>query len=463
MSTMGSASKPVSTSGPDPAGGDPSTLRRVVAASGLGTLLEYFDYASYSYLATTIAVVFFPSEDRTTALLGTFAVFALGFLCRPIGAVVWGRLGDRLGRKRVLATTILIMSASTFAIGLLPSYTTIGIAAPALLLLMRMIQSFSAAGEYAGATTFVAEYAPVRRRGLLLSVMPMCSAGGFLLAALGATLLYHLVSAESMIEWGWRIPFLIAGPLGIIGLYLRFRLEETPYFKTLVENEGVDSRPLPSSLRDNFPKFGKLLMIMALNAAGYYVLLSYAPTYLVEETGMSQADATLAITIANAIYLLFLPGAGALSDRFGRKPIFLAAGVSFVVFSYPLIALLSVGGFLMVTVVLTVMLALFSLNDGALSVTFAESFDTRTRYTGFAVTFNIGAVVFGGMAPYVITWLIQRTGNPQSPAFYLMVVAALSIIGTLLIRETARRPLPGRGVGDDDEKPSVPSSTSASD
>lgn len=420
----------------------PTTLRRVIAASGLGTLIEYFDYASYSYLATTIAVVFFPSDDRTTSLLNTFAVFALGFLCRPIGALVWGRLGDRLGRKRVLATTILIMSGATFAVGLIPGHATIGVAAPALLLLLRMTQSFSAAGEYAGATTFVAEYAPDKSRGRLTSVVPISAAAGFLLASLAATLLYHFVPAESMQSWGWRIPFLIAGPLGLVGLYLRFRLEETPYFKELAETERIDPESTKTGVRENLRSIGLLLMIMALNAGGYYVLLGYTPTYLVEETGMSPADATLAITIANAIYLFFLPAAALLSDRWGRRRTLLAAGALFVLFSYPLIALLSLGGFLLVTAVLTVLLAMFSMNDGVFGAFFTESFGTRSRYTGFAVTFNVGAVVFGGISPYIATWLIDRTGNPVAPAFYMMGIAALSVIATVLVRETSGKPLP---------------------
>ncbi len=185
-------------------------------AGGLGTLLEYFDYASYSYLATTIAVVFFPSEDRAAALLSTFAIFALSFLVRPIGAFIWGSLGDRLGRKTILATTILIMSGSTFLIGFIPDYTVIGLAAPALLLLLRMTQSFSASGEYAGAGTFIAEYAPPKRRGLLTSVVPMAAAAGFLLASLMATVFYATMSPEFMQTWGWRIPFIVAGPLGIL-------------------------------------------------------------------------------------------------------------------------------------------------------------------------------------------------------------------------------------------------------
>ena len=215
----------------------PSTIRRVVLASGLGTLLEYFDYASYSYLAARPSPWSSSPGDRAVALTSTFAVFALSFLVRPLGAFVWGSLGDKIGRKSILATTIILMSGATFLIGFIPSFATIGVAAPILLLLLRMTQSFSASGEYAGAGTFIAEYAPAAKRGLLTSVVPIAAAAGFLAASLMATVLYASASPEFIQEWGWRIPFLIAGPLGIVGLWLRMRLEDTPQFRRMLELE----------------------------------------------------------------------------------------------------------------------------------------------------------------------------------------------------------------------------------
>ncbi|MDA3625473.1 MFS transporter [Saccharopolyspora sp. WRP15-2] len=425
-----------------PAAENRAVLRRVVTAGGVGTLIEYFDYASYSYLATTMATVFFPTEDRSVALLSTFAVFALSFLVRPIGALLWGSLGDRLGRKRILATTILLMAGSTFAIGLIPGYASIGIAAPALLLLLRMTQSFSASGEYAGAGTFIAEYAPDRKRGLFTSMVPMSSAAGFLLASAMTTTLYSALSPAAMETWGWRVPFLLSGPLGLVGLYLRFRLEETPQYRRLVEAERA-ARPAPqrSKLAD-LPGMGKLLLIMALNAGGYYLLLGYVPTYLIEQVGMSEADSNLVVMIALVAYVAIIPVTASLSDRLGRKRILIAACALLILLSYPMMVALSFGGMVLTTSVLVLLLAMFSLNDAVFPAFFAEAFATRSRYLGFALPFNVGAVLFGGVAPYAATWLIAQTGNSHAPAFFLVAVAALSLIGVLLANETARKPLP---------------------
>jgi MHS family proline/betaine transporter-like MFS transporter len=425
-------------------------LRKVLAAGGLGTLIEYLDYASYSYLATTLAVVFFPSADHNVALLNTFAIFALSFVMRPLGAIFWGTLGDRLGRKRVLATTILLMSGSTFLIGLIPSYAAIGLAAPALLLLLRIVQSFSAAGEYAGAGIYIAEFAPARNRGFLTGAVPMAASGGFLLASLMSTVLYSSLSTDSMESWGWRIPFLVAGPLGAIGLYLRYRLEETPLFRAAAEAQAQktirtiaeDSTTRATGRRQDVLSMFRMLMVMALNAGGYYLLLGYVPTFLVEEAGMSQAQSSTVVTISLVIYTLMIPFSAALSDRIGRRRSLLIACVGLLIIAYPVMMGLSLGGVALATVILVATLAVFSLNDAVFPAFFAESFETRSRYLGFALPFNVGAVAFGGVAPYVASWLIDRTGNPHSAAFFLMGVATLSIVGVALSRETARQTLP---------------------
>ncbi|MEU6006593.1 MFS transporter [Streptomyces sp. NPDC047453] len=422
---------------------DRAVLRRVIAASGLGTLIEYFDYASYSYLATTIAAVFFPSADRSVALLSTFAVFGLAFLVRPFGALLWGVLGDRLGRKRILGTTIVLMSGATFAIGLVPGYSAIGLAAPALLLLLRIVQSFSAAGEYAGAGTFIAEYAPDRRRGLLTGFVPLSSGAGFLIASVMATVMYANLSTSAVESWGWRLPFLVAGPLGIVGLYLRFRIEDTPEFRKLAEREKAASvEPRRSrSFKTSVPKMGRLLLVMALNAGGYYLLLSYIPTYLIEETGMSEADSNLVVTIALTCYIAIIPCTAALSDRFGRRRMLLAASLLLTVLSYPLMMVMSLGGIAVSTVVLVVFLAIFSLNDAVFPAFFAETFTTGSRYLGFALPFNVGAALFGGVAPYAGTWLISWTGSPYSPAYFLIAVAVLSLAGVIASPTTAQNQL----------------------
>jgi MHS family proline/betaine transporter-like MFS transporter len=430
-----------------------SVLRRVLVAGGLGTLLEYFDYASYSYLATTIAVVFFPSEDRTVALLSTFAIFALSFLVRPIGAVVWGTLGDRLGRKTILATTILIMSGSTFLIGFIPGYAKIGVLAPLLLLLLRMTQSFSASGEYAGAGTFIAEYAPPKRRGLLTSVVPMAAAGGFLLGSLMATVFYAVMTPEFMQTWGWRIPFLVAGPLGVLGLWLRSRLEDTPQFRLVQEREQHESELVAAQrstitrsdrwaeARQSLPSMIKALLVMSLNAGAYYLLLSYVPTFLHEQAHMTESNSNLVVTIALVIYIVLIPVVAHFSDRFGRKRMLMISSIAFIVLAYPIMSLLSVGGLFFATTVLTVSLMFFAMNDAVFPSFFTEMFGTRSRYLGFALPFNVGAMLFGGVAPFIGTWLIKVTGSSTAPAIFLIVVGVLSLIGLLMSTETARTDL----------------------
>lgn len=427
-----------------------SVLRRVLTASGLGTLLEYFDYASYSYMATTIAIVFFPEGDRTVALMSTFGIFALSFLVRPFGALVWGSMGDRIGRKSVLATTIIIMSGATFAIGLLPGYAVIGIAAPLLLLLLRMTQSFSAAGEYAGAGTFVAEYAPPRLRGLLTSIVPMAAASGFLLASLMTTLLFAGTSEQFMQDWGWRIPFLVAGPLGILGLWLRSRLEDTPQFRRMQEMEqqqaerdklarSASTVSRWSEIRESLPMMFKVLLVMSLNAGAYYLLLSYTPTFLIEEAGMDPASANLVVTIGLVVQVALIPLMAIFSDRFGRKRTLMVSSIAFILLSYPIMTLFAMSTtILLPTVVLIVSLIFFSMNDGVFPSYFTEMFGTRSRYLGFALPFNVGATLFGGVAPLIGTWLIAATGDSSAPAYFLMFIGALSLIGLILTPETAR-------------------------
>lgn len=430
----------------------PGMMRRVVLASGLGTFVEYFDYACYSYFATTIAVVFFPSDDPTVGLLSTFAVFAVSFFIRPIGAIAWGYLGDRVGRKSILAMTILIMSGSTFAIAFIPGHATIGIAAPILLLVFRLTQSFSASGEYAGAGTFIAEYAPPRRRGLLTSMVPLSAAAGFLLASIVATVSYGAMSSEFMETWGWRIPFLIAGPLGIVGLWLRTRLEDSPQFRRAAEKEeelkklteqerAAGSTSRRQEIMQSLPSMVKLLLVFALNAGGYYLLLSYVPTYLIEQTTMDESSSNLVVTIGLVAHLALIPLTAIYSDRIGHRRIMLVSSIAFIILSYPLMMLLSMGGLLLATTVLITFLVFFAMNDAVFPSFFTEMFGTRSRYLGFAVPFNIGAMLFGGVAPYTGTWLIEATGDPNSPAFFLIAVAVLSTIGLLLSPETARTQL----------------------
>lgn len=422
-------------------GVDKKTRRRVVGASFIGNFVEWFDYAVFGYLAATIGAVFFPGSDPQTALLQTFALFAVSFLVRPLGGFFWGHLGDKVGRRTALALSILIMSLSTFCIALIPGYATIGIWAPILLLVVRVVQGFSASGEYAGASAFLVEYAPPNRRGLFAAVVPASTATGLLLGSLLAAVLNGVLNTEQMETWGWRLPFLLAAPMGLIGRYIRTRLEDTPAFKELAAQDDVVKAPVKQMFRDHWPRLLQAVGAVLLNAVGFYVILSYMPTYLSEEIGVGATEAYIATTVALLTYIGFIFLTGMLSDRYGRKKVLISASLSFIVLTVPAFMLLGTGNYLVIILVQIGLGAMLTLNDGTLPSFLAEMFPTRIRYTGFAVSFNLSNALFGGTAPFMATLLIVATASELAPAWYLVAAAIISLIAVLCSKETSREPL----------------------
>ena len=414
--------------------------RKVITASFIGNFVEWFDYAAYGYLAATISKVFFPESDPTTALLATFAVFAISFLIRPLGGVIWGRIGDRVGRRTALSWSILIMSGATVCIALLPGYASIGLLAPVLLLLVRVVQGFSASGEYAGASSFLVEYAPPNRRGLYASVVPASTASGLLLGSLLAALLTGVLSDAQLHSWGWRLPFLLAAPMGLIGRYIRVKLEDTPVFRAL-EDKELPPVPLGQLFTENLRPLLIAIGAAILNAVAFYVLLSYMPTYLSEELGFGASESFLATTVALVTYIGCIFFTGIASDRFGRKRMLITASVLFIVLSVPSFLLLDGAGFLLVVLIQVVMGGVLTLNDGTLPSFLSELFPTRVRYTGFAFSFNLANALFGGTAPFICTLLIARTGSQVAPAWYLVAAAIVSLCAVLASSETFRKPL----------------------
>ncbi len=424
-----------------PPGTNSSTRRRVVAACFIGNFVEWFDYAVYGYLAVTISTVFFPTEDPTTGLLLTFGVFAISFFIRPLGGFVWGHIGDRIGRRTALSYSILIMSVATFTIAFLPSYAAVGLLSPALLLLVRVAQGFSASGEYAGASSFLVEYAPAGKRGVYAAVVPASTAAGLLVGSLLAALLTGILSDADMHSWGWRLPFLLAAPMGLIGRYIRMRLEDTPAFRALEEDDDVAATPVLEMFRTHGRKLLLAVGVALLNAVAFYVLLSYMPTYLSSELGFGASESFLATTVALATYIGFIFLTGIASDRYGRKTMLILASVLFIVATVPAFMLLDGASLLTVMLIQIVLGAMLTLNDGTLPSFLAEMFPTRVRYTGFAVSFNLANAIFGGTAPFIATLLISRTGSDVAPAWYLVAAAAVSLVAVLASRETSREPL----------------------
>ncbi|HJH43019.1 MAG TPA: MFS transporter [Rubneribacter badeniensis] len=418
------------------------TLKRVVGSSFLGNFIEWFDYASYSYLATVIALVFFPGEDRTVAVMSTFGVFALSFLVRPIGALFWGNMGDKKGRKWALSISILLMSGATFLIGCLPTYAMIGVGAPLLLLLLRMVQSFSAAGEYAGAATFIAEYAPTNHRGFYCSMVPASTAAGLLVGSLFATAMFNIWGADSQFvtEWGWRIPFWLAGPLGYITHYIREHLEDSPVYEQMqndLKAKGLkgEDKPMRTLFRKHFKRLVISFGACVLNAVGFYAVLTYLPNYLETTLNYDPASASIITNIVLVVYIGFIFLSGRISDRLGRKKMLIAACVGFIVLTVPAFMLLSTMNFVIILVVELVMCLLLTINDGTLSSYLNETFPTDVRYSGFALSFNLANAIFGGSASYISFWLISVTGNNIAPAFYMVFIAVIALVAMVLSHE----------------------------
>lgn len=415
-----------------------ATMRRVVAASFIGNLVEWFDYAVYGYLATTLATVFFPDTSRTAGLLSTFAVFAVSFIIRPLGGVFWGRFGDRHGRRAALSISIIIMSGSTVVVAILPGYAQVGLLAPFLLLVVRLVQGFSAAGEYAGAAAFLYEYAPRNRRGLYTSVVPASTAAGLLVGSVSATVLTTALAEDQMASWGWRIPFLLAAPLGLLGRYVRLRLEDTPQYRELEQQDSSQHQPIKETFTRNRAALLRAFGATCLNAVGFYMLLTYMPTYLSNELGLSETTAFTSTTVALVIYIAAVFGAGRLSDRFGRPKMLITAGALFAVLSVPLFLLLGSTGVFGVFLIQIGLGLMLTGNDGCLPAYLADLFPTRVRYSGFAFSFNTANAVFGGTAPFIATFLINASGSSVAPAWYLAGAGVVAVAAVLITQAGVR-------------------------
>ncbi|NUU37683.1 MFS transporter [Pseudomonas sp. C2B4] len=416
----------------------PQTLRKVIVAAGIGNFVEWFDFAVYGFLATTIAQQFFPSGDASAALLKTFAVFAVAFAFRPLGGIFFGMLGDKIGRKRTLAATILLMAAATTLIGLLPTYAAIGVAAPILLSLIRCAQGFSAGGEYAGACAYLMEHAPNDKRAWYGSFIPVSTFAAFASAAVLAYALEASLSAEAMASWGWRLPFLVAAPLGLVGLYLRWKLDETPAFQAVTQEKDVAHSPLKETLRNHGAAMCCLGAFVSLTALSFYMFTTYFTTYLQVAGGLSRATALLVSLIALMFAAAVCPLAGLYSDRVGRRKTVMSACALLIVVVYPAFLMASSGSFAASIIGVMLLATGAVLCNVVTAALLSETFPTRTRYTASAVTYNMAYTLFGGTAPLMATWLISTTGSNLSPAFYLMLVALLGLAGGLALRETSR-------------------------
>ncbi|MFD8499786.1 MFS transporter [Amycolatopsis sp. NPDC059657] len=419
----------------------PEEIRKAVAGAAMGNCIEWYDFGVFGFMPAILGQVFFNASSTSEGALATFAVLAITFIVRPFGSFVFGPLGDKIGRQKVLALTIILMSGSTFVIGLLPSYATIGPGAAVILILLRTVQGFSAGGEYGGAATFIAEYAPARKRGFWGSWLEFGTLVGFAMGAGFVTLFTIALGDDAMREWGWRLPFLIAGPLGLIGLYLRNKLEDTPLFQELEQKKQVEKSPLKTLLQKHWSSILHLIGIVVMLNVADYIVITYLETYLKDVVGFS-GNAPLLIILGTILFMLIvIVPVGSVSDKIGRKPILIASCAGFLVLPIPAFSIMEASkddrnvlqlalGVAMIAIPLVLILAV-------LAATLPAMFPTPERYGGFSIGYSVSTAMFGGTASYIVSSLVDSTGNNLWPAYYLMGAAAIAAIPILLLPETS--------------------------
>ena len=412
---------------------DEKARKKAITAAGIGNFVEWFDFVLYAQFAAIIAIHFFPSENPTSGLLATFAVFALGFFARPIGGIIFGHYGDKYGRKKALSAAVLLMSISTLAIGLTPDYNSIGLAAPILLVVWRVCQGLSAGGEYAGSSSFVIEFAPKGKKALYGSINPIATALGIIGGALVGLLMTQLMNPEIINSWGWRIPFMIAAPLGIIGLYLRNKVEETPEFQ-LIQNQvkEVKHAPLVEAFQSSKMNMLTLFGWASLNGLGFYMLTGYMITFMTNAAQMARPQALSVYIIALILFSFSCYFAGKIIDKVGVKLVATISAIVMTLIIVPAFNLLSAGDMTNAIIGLSLFGIVMGFICTVTPLLMVILFPAHIRYSASALAYNLAYGLLGGTAPYLATYLISETGNNLSPAYYVAIVTVIGLIITLI-------------------------------
>ncbi|MGA4957707.1 MFS transporter [Streptomyces lavendulocolor] len=428
----------------------PSSLKRIVAASLIGTTIEWYDFFLYgSAAALVFNKLFFPGSDPLVGTLLSFLTYAVGFAARPLGALVFGHYGDRLGRKKLLVLSLLLMGGATFAIGLLPTHATIGTAAPVLLTVLRLVQGFALGGEWGGAVLLVSEHGDAGRRGFWASWPQTGAPAGQLLATGVLSALTALLSDAAFTSWGWRIPFLLSGVLVIVGLWIRLSVDESPVFKAALaraearrtETAQVEKMPLVAVVRHHWRD---VLIAMGARMAeniSYYVITAFILVYATTSTGLSKQTALNAVLVASAVHFAVIPAWGALSDRIGRRPVYLIGAVGVGAWMFPFFALIDTRSFGGLLLAVTVGLVLHGAMYAPQAAFFSEMFSTRMRYSGASIGAQFSSVAAGAPAPLIATALLADHGTSTPIALYVIAAALITVVAIACAKETRNRDL----------------------
>jgi MHS family proline/betaine transporter-like MFS transporter len=426
---------------------DPEMMRQSIKGASIGNFMEWYDFGVYGYIATTIAQVFYPGDSISAVhLIATFSTLAAAFVVRPVGGIIFGPLGDRIGRKRVLVITIALMTVGTTGTGLLPGYSAIGIWAPILLVVGRVFQGLSTGGEYVAAMTYIVEQAPDRRRGMVVGFLPLGNLAGFIAAGLIVTGLQTWLPSHDMLTWGWRVPLLLSAPLGLLAVFMRMRLQESPAYQD--ESEQAPPPDKPGQYRRTVAEQWKPMLICAAlvytsNAADY-MLTGYLPTYLNLFVHLGHTPGLAMITATLTIVAILLVFVAALSDRIGVKPIMRMGCVLLILASIPAFLLIRHGtGYLLVFVGVLLIGLMELCFDSTSPATMPALFPTNVRNGALAISYNVSISAFGGTTPLIAQALVSGTGNVMVPAYMLIVAGLVGVVTLAFTPEVAGKRLPG--------------------
>ena len=420
----------------------PSTVRKVALAAMAGSAIEWYDFFIYLTAAALVfPALFFPAGNEVAGVLASFSTAAVGFLARPIGGIVFGHFGDKLGRKPTLVIALLTMGTATTLVGLMPTYATIGVAAPIILFVLRFLQGLAVGGQWGGAVLLATEYAPEGKRGFYGSFAQVGVPVGLVLGNLSFLILSAVLGEATFASWGWRIPFLLSIALIGVALYIQLQLEDTPAFRQLQERqaeggEGESGSPVVEVLRDH-PKQVLLAggAFFVVNGA-FYVMITGMLDYGTRTLGVSQNVMLSAVLISSFAQIFFLTGWSALSDRVGRRPVYLAGAVLLGLWAFPPFWLVNTKSAVLITIALTIGQLFLSMMYGPQAALFSEMFSARVRYSGASIGYQGASVFAGGLAPIIMVWLLEKTGTSLSVSVYVFVMAAITFLSVYLITET---------------------------
>lgn len=414
---------------------------RMILSGSIGNVMEWYDFAVYGYFAKVLAPLFFPSEDKAVALISVFGVFAAGFIMRPVGAIIFGYIGDKLGRKKALLVSVVLMAVATALLGFLPTYAQIGVFAPILLTLLRLIQGVSVGGELTTSISFIVEVAPANRRGFYGAWTTFSAVAGILLGSAVGALVESLFTTEQIEEWVWRLPFILGILLGGYGLVMRKGLKEPESFLKAKESGELLKSPLLYALKNQYKTILLIIGLLWIFSAGFYMPFIYLPTYLSAVEHIPLSFALDINSLAMVILLGLILFMGYLSDRIGRKKVIMFGALGFLVLAYPIFSLLNYETHIDIFTALIIMAIFTSALQGAIPAFLSENFSTRVRVSAMSFSYNIALALFGGTTPLVATYLIKETGSSMAPGYYLMFAALVSILCLLGLKETYKKVL----------------------